>query len=676
MTNIPDKKPPFSKRWLCQILSLSPPKTDDTYTRIAFAHEAQPGCVAVLSVNTSDPTVHTSIERQAELADQAIKRGAKLLISTYQIKDYPCLVVDDILAAYCLVVKKIRAQFHPRTIGITGSIGKTTTTQMIYSVISHKYNTHRNDSSANNMRLAAGVIQNLKSEHEFYVQEIMEGPPYRGAASISELVQPQAAIVTLVGTSHMETFGSQERILESCLSVQDGMPADGLLILNGDDPFQWNAKCSRKTVYYAINNREADYRAENIHGDGDALLFDVVHDGVRTPVQLHCFGIHNVLNALAAFAAGIWANMTDREIAAGIATFRTQGIRQNFVHYGGKNLYLDCYNAAVESIQSSFDTLMMIPVEKGGRRIAVLGDIKESGQKEKEYHLQVGHMVAQARIDAVICYGPLSRLVAETVSAESSKPVYHTEKMSELTAFLQTHINNTDVILFKGSHSMALEKAVDLTFGTCFHDIYDQYEFRTKEYKDNDFSYRIHPDHVVVTKKLSRAKNVFLPDSVQGLPVTVLDRSLFNGSRYTVTVRLPETLINIGYLAFYSAKGLREITIPASVRVIENSAFNSCENLKTVVIKEGCTHIGFHGFANCPALEKIFIPSSVQYIGNETFINDKRLTIYGLKGTYAETYALAQKIPFVHISDPSYHRIERNRLFNYLFCHINKRFKR
>lgn len=120
------------------------------------------------------------------------------------------------------------------------------------------------------------------------------------------------------------------------------------------------------------------------------MSFDVQHDGTVTPVVLHCFGRHNILYALAAFAAGKLIGMTDKEITDGIARYRTSGIRQNLVSYGGVRLYLDCYNASVESMQSALSTVSAIPVSGQGRRIAVLADIKEGGADVVEYHRQVG----------------------------------------------------------------------------------------------------------------------------------------------------------------------------------------------------------------------------------------------------------------------------------------------
>ena len=641
----------LTKAKICEILGLPMIGKNETYTKLGFAHDVIAGGVAIVSVNTADPKTVTSTARCIELADLAMNRGAKLLLSTFQIKDYPCLIVENVVDAFCKIATDIRMQYNPKTVAITGSIGKTTTTQMVYAVLSAKYNTHRNDSSANNVRLAAEVLQRLKPEHEVYVQETMEGPPYGAASTISKMILPHAAIVTVVGTSHMAEFGSQERILESCLGVQDGMAEDGLLILNGDDVFQWNAKTKRKAVYYAIDNKKADYYAENIRGEGSWLAFDVIYDNECVPVRIRCFGKHNVLNALAAFAVGKWAGMRNEEIVLGLSNYRTVGIRQNFVRYGGKRLYLDCYNAAPESMQSAFDALNMIEVPYGGRRLAVLADIAEVGEKEREFHLAVGEMVSKSCIEGLICYGKKARLIASVVLQKSRMPVYCTDNQDELVQYLKTTITNKDVVLFKGSHSMALEHAVDRAFGTWFHEEYDQYEFRTKIVSDANLKYRIHRDHAVVIEKISNVEDVVIPNNIENIPVTGIEKNALYGSKYTKSLILPNNLVSIRYCSFYNITKIEEVIIPASVRIIDRSAFNQCTNLKNVIIESGCTHIGYRAFANCSKLAAIYVPATVVYIDDEVFFNCPNLTIYGESGSPIERYAQMNNIPFNITSD-------------------------
>lgn len=621
-----------------------------TYTTLNFAMDARKDGVAVINEITSDPSYRTSAARCRDLAEIAISKGAALLISPFQIKEYPCVICDDVFDAYCRIIKECRSRFNPFTVSITGSIGKTTSTEMMYSVLSNKYNTHRNTGSANNVRYAGTVIQQLKPEHEAYVQENMEGPPYGAASTIAKMVRPNAAICTVVGTSHLEVFGTQERILESCLGVQDGMPEDGLLVLNGDDPFQWNAQCKRKAVYYAIDNEEADYRAVNIHGQGQSLIFDILYDGKRATVSLRCFGKHNVLNALAAFAVGIYAGMSEKEIIEGLGKYRTSGIRQNLVSYGGYKIFLDCYNAAPESIQSALDSFEMIQVPDSGRRIAVLADVKEIGERAEEMHRRIGKIVAASCVDLLICYGENAKFIADVVKEESSIPVYHTESPQNLLNYLKENVTRNDVTLFKGSHGMALEHIVDQVWGTWFHEEFEQYDFLTHFTSDRDLQYRVYTDHVAVTNKRSSIEDVVIPDFVEGKPVTSISRNAFNRSKYTKSIQFSNNLVNIRYCAFYKADNIESVHIPSSVRVIDDSAFSTCEKLKTVVIEPGCMHLGYRAFGNCKNLESITIPETVKQIGSEAFINCDKLTIYGARNSYAEQYAAARKINFADIS--------------------------
>ena len=636
---------------ICRILGQQPQFADETYTRVNFARDTAEGSVAVISEITSDPTYRTQDKQLDVLADLAIQKGAKLLISARQIKDYPCIVVDDVFDAYCKLIKEVRARFTPRTVAITGSIGKTTATEMAYTVLSSKFNTHRNTGSANSVRYAGTVIQQLKPEHEFYVQENMEGPPYGAASTIAKLVQPQAAIVTVVGTSHLAVFGSQERIMESCLGVQDGMPKDGVMILNADDPFQWNAQCSRKAIYYGIDNEKADYRAVNIRGVNGSLRFDLCYDKKKIPVCLHCFGKHNVLDALAAFAAGKWAGMSDQEIVSALDKYRTSGIRQNLVTYGGYKLFLDCYNAAPESVESALDAMSMIERPKGGRYIGVLADIKEVGNQAEAIHRRVGKMAAASCLDMLICYGTDARLIAEEAKKTQRLPVYYTNDVNELRSLLKTHVTRNDVVLFKGSHSMELEHVVDLVWGTWFHEEFERYDFKTHVTQDKNLRYRVYTDHATVVNKISNVEDVVIPDVVDGVPVTGIAGSAFANSSYTKSVKFPENLVNVRYCAFYKANAIHEIHLPRSVRIIYRSAFNGCDSLTHVTIDEGCTHIGYRAFGNCKNLESIVIPSSVKQIGSEAFLHCRKLKIYGKSGSYAETYAKNCRIPFVKMKE-------------------------
>ncbi|WP_026666801.1 CapA family protein [Butyrivibrio sp. AE2005] len=613
----------------------------ENYTMINFAMDAKNNGVAVITEISSDPNYITPDKRCAELADIAISNGARLLIANRQYKDYPTLIYKNPFEAYCKIISSLRSNFKPCTVSITGSIGKTTETEMVYSVLSNKFSTHRNTGSANNVRYSGTVIQGLLQSHQFYVQELMEGPPFGAASTISKLVRPDMVIVTKIGSSHIEAFGSQERILKSCLGVQDGMSKDGTLILNADDYFQWNARelCSRKIIYYGIDNKEADYCAINIHHENEFLEFDIKNRDMITHVKLHCFGRHNILNSVAAFVVGKMAGMTDDEVVSGLQKYRTSGIRQNYVRFGGYGLYLDCYNASPESIAVALNAFKDIPVVSKGRRIGVLADVVEVGDKAEEYHRTIGRNVAESCIELLICYGSNAAYIAEEVKQCKNIPVYYANSIEELVLLIKKNIKINDITLFKGSHSMELEHVVDMIWGTWYHEEFERYDFKTHVAEDDNFKYRVYTDHVTIFNKKSNIADLVFPDYIEGLPITGIESNTFCKSKYTQSIKFPSKLSSIRYCAFYKANCITKIDVPQSVRIIDASAFSTCDNLESVRIADGCTHIGYRAFGNCKKLKDIFIPASVKQIGDEAFVNCETLTIHAPRGSYADKYA-------------------------------------
>lgn len=254
--------------------------------------------------------------------------------------------------------------------------------------------------------------------------------------------------------------------------------------------------------------------------------------------------------------------MTDKEITDGIARYRTSGIRQNLVSYGGVRLYLDCYNASVESMQSALSTVSAIPVSGQGRRIAVLADIKEGGADVVEYHRQVGRAAAASQFNALFCYGDDARYIAEEARTNAALDVHYFPTKAELIDALRVYIREQDLLLFKGSHSMELEDVVDKLFGTWYHEEFERYDFKTREFKTKDLAFRLYTDHAVVTKKLTTVADVEIPACVEELPVTGIERSVFSGSKYTESVTFPDTLTNIRYCAFYKTNKLKTVSTP------------------------------------------------------------------------------------------------------------------
>ena len=552
----------LTKKHICAALGLPAPAADEVYTKLEYARNAGQGCVALVGTRSFDHYIYASQEEYERRADFAMSKGAKLLLADRQIKDYPCLVVPEPFEAFQTIIAAIRRKFTGHVVGVTGSIGKTSATGMVNAVLSSKYKTFSNLHNANSAIFAAKLIQQLTPEYGAYVQEIAEAPPYGLVGVIARMVQPEVAIVTVVGTSHMQALGSQERIRETCLSVAEGLRENGTLILNGDDPFQKDPGCKQKVLYYAIENKDADYRAEHISGGENGMEFEVVYDGQHVPVKIACYGLHNVMDALAAFAAGKCIGMTDAEVVRGLASFRTAGIRQNVVKYGGQTMFLDCYNAAAESMQSSFNSFAMIPVKNGGRRIAVLGDIKETGKKDEEIHANVGRMLAASNVDIAVCYGDSAAIIADTAKALCGKEIIWSNDFDTVKNWLMQNVTVNDVLLFKGSRGMALERFADALTGTWFYEMDEGLIAGSRLKTVNNLTYRVYADHATLVSKDAGAPDVTIEAYVDGKPVTGIERSVFSGSKYTESVTFPDTLTNIRYCAFYKTNKLKTVSTP------------------------------------------------------------------------------------------------------------------
>lgn len=627
-------------------------ENNEHYSGLRFAQDAIKDCAAFIMPITSNPNIKVSEDTKLSLANEAIKKGAKVLVSDLKIKDYPCIVVNNVFNTWCRAHEILRSICSPKVIGITGSIGKTTTTEMIYHVVNSKYKTHRNTGSANSVRYTGGVLQQLKKTHEVYVQEIMEGPPFGVASTISKYIKPDISVVTRVASSHIEAFGSQEKITESCFGIEDGMPDSGILVCNADDEYQmcWEDK-KHKCITYGIENKNADYCAINIEQSLDKIKFQIVYQNKTLNADIHCLGIHNVLNALAAFAVGKQVGMSDDEIIKALSSYRTSGIRQNMVNIGGQNLFLDCYNASSESIKAAIDSIDLIK-EKSPllKTIAVIGDVLELGNESQAQHRIIGEYLSESKLDTVVCYGNYMKEAYDVLKDNKEKQIYYTENFEDLISYLQDNCSVDDLLIFKGSHGMMLENVADRLFGTWFHEEFERYDFIAKYHRVNSINYTEYSDHVTVTGgSATESGDLEIPGELFSKPVTGIDRGAFTRHTNVKRVFIPDTMKNIRYCSFYKCDALTEVTIPGNVQIVDRSAFSTCENLKKVVIEEGVKELGYRAFGNCKKLKEIYMPQSIINIGDEVLLNCKDVTVYCRKNSNADKYAKSKGIKVSYV---------------------------
>lgn len=612
---------------------------NEWYTSLRFAQDAIKGCAAFVLPITSNPKIVISDEDRKRYADIAINKGAKVLVTDKQIEQYNCIVVNDVFKAWCAVHARIRTFSDTKIIGITGSIGKTSTTEMIYKVLSASFPTHRNTGSANSVRYTGNVLQNLKKSHAMYVQEIMEGPPYGAAATISNYINPDISIITRVGTSHLEAFGSIERTAESCFGILKGMSDDGLVLINADDEFQVEFRDKLKQTYimYGINNTQADFRAENINQTIEGITFVINYEGMKTAnIHLNCIGTHNIYNALASFAVAKSLGMNDTEIITALERYETTGIRQNLVKLDNNYVFIDCYNASRESIQGalrSFDLLRCNNIKS----LAIVGDVLELGDNVVDEHVKIGQSLLQSKVDKILLYG--KNMEAAYHILKGKKDVFWTVDSTVLEKEISLLKNIYTLVLFKASHGMKLERIIDHVWGTWWHEEFERYDHIAQEGIYNGFQYTQYSDHIVVNGIDSKQENVHIPKSIMGKNVTGIKSSAFSNDSTIRTLKIPECIQNIRYCSFYKCDAIEKVDIPCSVKIIDRSAFSTCGGLRTVIIHEGTTDIRFRAFANCCNLEHIYLPNSLVNIEEEVFFNCKKVTIHCTKDSKGAEYA-------------------------------------
>ncbi|WP_019158030.1 CapA family protein [Brevibacterium senegalense] len=426
---------------------------EPVHSIVVRREDLAPGCVAVLASRTAENRNFDEIAM-----DEAVAAGALMAVALEPHAELPTLVVDDPWNALNAMMVAIRERYSPVTVAVTGTAGKTTTKEMLSEVFGRHFRTLNVQGNFNTKRTAGLVVQKLAPEDEAYVQEAHGGSP-DAAKNLSTMIQPDICIITSIGEAHLEQMGTFEAIIEGKMQIIDGMRTGGVLILNDDNPHLRAQRPDVRTVRYSTEDRDVDYLARDIRRVGDALEFEIVGpDGVHT-VVINSRGMHNVSNALGAFAAGREAGIPAPTIVAGLSRHRASSTRQNFVEVGGYSLLVDAYNSNPISLESGVETLCEIPIEPDGRRIAVLGDMGEQGDRFDENHRAVGDLLARYPVDLVVCSGPGMLLAAQRLH-EHGVEVRHYERFDELAADLHAVITPADIVLFKAAGAVDLEKKV------------------------------------------------------------------------------------------------------------------------------------------------------------------------------------------------------------------------
>ena len=400
-----------------------------------------------------------------DFAAKALAEGAEYVVLNHPVEGVPAektVLCPDSYRAMMTLGANYRSQFHPKVVGVTGSVGKTTTKQMTYAAIAGFGNTIKTEGNQNNELGLPRTLFRIGKETEYAVVEM--GMSHLGEIErLSQCARPDAGIITCIGVSHIGNLGSQENICKAKLEICAGLKNGAPLVLNGDDPFLRKAKLPGhvRPIWFSLGDEDADVCALNIRQEGDGMTF-TLEDGEEDTTEVHipAMGRHNVANALAAYTAATRLGLSAKKVIAGLEQFQQTGMRQKVVHSKGVDVIEDCYNANPDSMKAALAMFREYPCK---RRFALLGDMLELGEMSGPAHAEAGRQAAEYGVDVLLCYGPESARMAEAASAAGVKAA-HVASYREAADALLSQMQPGDALLVKASRGMALEKALEIFY--------------------------------------------------------------------------------------------------------------------------------------------------------------------------------------------------------------------
>ena len=421
---------------------------------VTDSRKVQPGCIFVCF-----PGERVDGHDYAAKAYQA---GAEYVIANHPVEGVPedhLVICESSYLAMIRMASNYRTLFSPLMIGVTGSVGKTTTKEFCYAVLSAFGNTLKTEGNQNNEIGLPNTLFRLEDTTQYAVVEM--GMSHLGEiARLVRAARPSAGIITMIGVSHLENLGTRENILKAKMEICQGLPDGAPLVLNADDDLLPTAQIPGRLrpVWFGIRSSSADVRAINIHtvgeGTGFTLVDNVDGETYEFSVTIPTAGVHTVYDALAAYTAATRLGLERARAARALASYQTTGMRQNIVQHGGVTFIEDCYNASPDSMKAALSVLKALP---NARKIALLGDMLELGDASEDGHRHTGEWAADAGVDQLIAYGPRSAAMADAAKARGIATV-HCQTAAEVLQYLQQSVRPGDAVLAKASHAMKLDE--------------------------------------------------------------------------------------------------------------------------------------------------------------------------------------------------------------------------
>lgn len=399
---------------------------------------------------------------------KAIELGAKGVVISSDVAGLPegvCVFkVADTLKGYQDIAHYYRSTLkNTKIFAITGSNGKTSTKDLLAACLAAKYNVIKTQANFNNEIGLPYTLLSIKADTDIAVVEM----GMRGLGQIEALCKianPDSGLITNVGETHMEILGSKENIGKAKSEIVVDLPADGFAILNGDNEYVRKAatKTQAKVVYFGLSEA-CDYIGSDIvtTSEGTSFVCTEKATGAKIAVNFSLIGEHNVYNALSAIAGARCYGISLEEAAIALKNAVLTGSRQEIVHRNGITFINDAYNASPASMEAGLATLGVAKKANNARSLAVLADMLELGPISEDAHRRSAHWAQAAGTDYIICYGQEAKYIADEFVKIGGKAEYFASREEAGQALLQL-AKEGDIILLKGSHSMQVNKMLEL----------------------------------------------------------------------------------------------------------------------------------------------------------------------------------------------------------------------
>ncbi|MDY3052851.1 MAG: UDP-N-acetylmuramoyl-tripeptide--D-alanyl-D-alanine ligase [Ndongobacter sp.] len=393
--------------------------------------------------------------------DAAFEKGAaaSFVDAHHETDGEHCFLrVEDTMNAFHQLAREYRASLSTKIIGITGSNGKTTTKDILNSVLSEHYRTKKTIGNLNNQIGVPRTLVDLDEDTEIGVLEL--GMDHFGEiARLAELSKPDIGVITNVGDVHLEFLGTRENVAQAKLEILEQMDESGIFLYNGDDPVlrrAVEARTIRPRVLTYGTQGDVDYRIEPLRSNASGNTF--LLNGTRWHVNL--IGSYQVYNAAVGVIVGELLGLSEDEIRRGLHVEDPTAMRSELVHCDGFDLFIDCYKSNPQSLNEAIETTKLLAGYR--KKIAILGDMLELGEREHELHRECGRRLTPKDFDYVLFYGDLARDMMEgALETMPADRVFHFSSKPDLVDKAKYLISPSTLVLVKASRGLRLEEVVE-----------------------------------------------------------------------------------------------------------------------------------------------------------------------------------------------------------------------